>query len=77
MRSGTDACCVRLSEGRPEMKKNISEQEIQMAIELFKSRGGLMKQLPAEKTPILNLVGRKWSQYEEGITADFSSPEYY
>ena len=59
------------------MEEHITEQEIQKAIESFKSKGGLMKQLPAEKTPLFNLVGRKWSQYEELVTADFSSPEYY
>lgn len=36
-----------------------------------------MQHLPDEKTPILNLVGRKWGQFEDLFASDLAGPEQF
>jgi hypothetical protein len=44
--------------------KAISHEALTRAIESFKSRGGLIKTLPAEIEPTRNLVGARYAEFE-------------
>jgi len=44
--------------------KAISHEDLRNAIEAFRARGGLIRQLPAEIAPPRNLVGARYAEFE-------------
>ena len=58
-------------------KNQIEQAEVQKAIADFIAGGGIAIHLPDEKTPILNLVGRKFGQFEDLFVSDLAGPEFY
>ncbi len=44
--------------------KNISHEDVQRALRIFKARGGLIRTLPAQHAPDRLLVGARHGLYE-------------
>lgn len=57
--------------------KQIQEAEIQEALRKFQERGGLIRILTSEKTPLLNLVGRKYGQFENLFEHHFGPETFF
>lgn len=55
---------------RKGAKTAISHEEVQRAIDKFKSQGGLIKRLPDQRAPARTLVGGKYAEFE--VIAGFS-----
>ncbi len=64
--------------GKHKESEKITEEEVKEAIKRFEENGGLIRQLPEEPTPRLNLVGKKYAVYERfPMENNGSSQEYF
>jgi hypothetical protein len=60
-----------------KQQPRISAEEVQSALQHFKSNGGLIQKLPDQPTPRRRMVGGKWAVYEpvlDGIHASSPAP---
>ncbi len=59
------------------LKINITEEEIQKAIQKFQMEGGLIRQLPDEAVLRSNIVGRRHGMYESFFDDNFGLEDGY